>query len=159
MKKLLFFAFSALLLCACRGPQGPIGPQGPQGPAGEGTNWKIVDITVAANQWSYSNFTDNNYFFSKWDVADLTSFVFTDGNVQGYIYMTENGERIQHALPYVLHVSTTDTDGNPYYFSRTIDFVYGTGWVQFEYRESDFDYEYNTSFVPDAMDFRIVMTY
>lgn len=120
-------------------------------------NWKIADVSVT--KWDYSGFTDNNYFYAKFDVPALTSFVFTDGNVQGYIYMTENGQRIQHSLPYVIHISTTGSDGQPYYYTRTVDFVYGVGWVQFEVRESDFAYESDVTINPDPMDFRIVMTY
>lgn len=156
MRKALFILLSAVVLCACRGPQGPMGPQGPQGPQGEGTNWKIADIDITS--WDYSNFSDNNYYFAKYDVPALTSYVFTDGNVHGYIYMTENGEKIQHALPYVLHKYVVDGD-ETFYYTETVDFVYGVGWVQIEVRDSDFAYEGDETIVPDAMSFRIVMTY
>lgn len=160
MRKALFILVSALVMCACVGPQGPMGPQGPKGDPGEGTNWKIADFEVGtqAQPWDYSNFTDNNYYFAKFNVPALTSFVFTDGNVNGYIYMTENGQQIQHSLPYVLHKYVVDGE-NTYYYTETVDFVYGVGWVQIEVRDSDFAYEDNTSIVPDVMKFRIVMTY
>ncbi|MBO4577291.1 MAG: hypothetical protein J5688_01140 [Paludibacteraceae bacterium] len=154
MRKALFILLSAIVLCACRGPEGPMGPQGP---AGEGVNWKIADLEV--KQWDYSNFSDNNYYFAKFDVPALTSFVFTDGNVNGYIYLKENGETIQHSLPYVLHQYEVAEDGTTYFYTRTVDFVYGAGWVQIEVRDSDFAYEDNVNIVPDPMNFRIVMTY
>lgn len=158
MKKIFLLLLSVLTLGACRGPMGPQGPVGPQGPQGEGTNWKITDIKVT--QWDYSNFADNNYFFAKYDVPALTSFVFQDGNVNGYIYMRENNELIQHSLPYVIHMEEVDSNtGTAYFYTRTVDFVYGIGWVQIEVRDSDFEYEVNTSIAPDPMDFRIVMTY
>jgi hypothetical protein len=134
-----------------------MGPEGPQGPPGEGMNWKIVDLEIT--QWDYSGFADNNYFFAKYDVPALTSFVFTDGNVNGYILMTENGQQIQHSLPYVLPIEVVDDQGTAYFYSRTIDFVYGVGFVQIEVRDSDFEYEVNDQLKPDAMNFRIVMTY
>ena len=120
-------------------------------------NWKIADLDVT--QWDYSNYKDNNFYFAKFDVPALTSFVFTDGNVNGYIYMTENGEKIQHSLPYVLHKYETDSQGNPIYYTETVDFVYGVGWVQIEVRDSDFAYETDVQIVPNQMSFRIVMTY
>ncbi len=151
-KKALFFLFAALVLCGCRGPKGD---------PGEGMNWKIVDLNVS--RWDYSGdaygYKDNNYYFAKFDVPDLTSFVFTDGNVNGYVILYEGNEKIQHSLPYVLPIATKDGSGNPYYYTRTVDFVYGVGWVQIEVRESDFAYEGDDTIVPDAMDFRIVMTY
>ena len=152
MRKALFFLFSALVLCACRGPKGD---------PGEGVNWKIVDVNVT--QWDYSGdayrYADNNYYFAKFSVPALSSYVFTDGNVQGYVYMTENGETIQHPLPYTLPIEIIDNQGNPYFFTRVVDFVYGVGWVQFEVRDSDFAYEVNDQIAPEKMDFRIVMTY
>lgn len=159
-KKALFFLFSALVLCAC---EGPMGPQGPQGPKGDGTNWKIVDISVPVSKWTYTNFDDggfNNYYYSRWAVPELTSFVFTDGNVQGYIYLKEGDELIQHDLPYVLHKEVVNDQGQQTnVYTTTVDFVYGVGWVQLEVRDSDFEYEVDTSIKPGAMDFRIVMTW
>lgn len=159
MKKVVFIFLSAVLLCAC---EGPVGPQGPQGPQGEGMNWKIVDLNNVGSQsspWDYSNYSDNNYYFAKFDVPALTNFVFTDGNVNGYILLTENGQTIQHSLPYVLHKYEKDASGNPIYYTETVDFVYGVGWVQIEVRDSDFAYEDNAQIVPNQMSFRIVMTY
>lgn len=154
MKKSLFFLLAALVICSCRGP---MGPEGPQGPKGDGMNWKIVDLDIT--QWDYSNYTDNNYYFAKYEVPALTNFVFTDGNVNGYILLKENGETIQHSLPYVLHKYEIDGNGDPIYYTETIDFVYGVGWVQIEVRDSDFAYEGDASIVPNAMSFRVVMTY
>ena len=156
MRKVLFLVLSVVLFCACQGPQGIPGPQGPAGADGAGVNWKIADLNVT--QWDYSNYSDNNYFYAKFSVPALTSYVFNDGNVNGYILLQENGETIQHSLPYVLPIYEKGTD-QTFFFTRTVDFVYGVGWVQIELRESDFDYEVNTSYVPDPMNFRIVMTY
>ena len=156
MRKALFFVFSALLFCAC---EGPMGPQGPQCPKGDGVNWKIVDVIVEANMWKYSNVSDNNYFYAVTDMPELTQSVFNDGNVQGYIYLMDNGELIQHSLPYVLHKEIIDANGNQYTYSSTIDFVFGVGWVQFEMRDSDFAYETDLSINPEQMKFRIVITY
>ncbi len=148
MKKVILLSLCVLALFSCRGRDGV---------DGKGVEWKIADLSVT--QWDYTNYGNNNYFFAKFEVPALTSFVFTDGNVNGYIYMTENGQKIQHSLPYVLHKEEINDQGQAYLYTSTIDFVYGVGWVQIEVRDSDFEYEVNTQINPDPMDFRIVMTY
>lgn len=151
-KKALFFLFSALVLCAC---EGPMGPQGPQGPKGDGTNWKIADLDV--DKWDYTNFSDNNYFFAKYDVPALSSYVFTDGNVQ--VYLVENNS--QRVLPFVRPQYEILSDKTLNFFTRTIDAHFGIGWVQVEVRDSDFEYEVPESQIPDPnpMKFRVVMTW
>lgn len=151
MKKVILLSLCVLALFSCRGRDGRDGVDG------KGVEWKIADLSVT--QWDYTNYSDNNYFFAKFEVPALTSFVFTDGNVNGYIYMTENGQKIQHSLPYTLHKEEINDQGQAYFYTSTIDFVYGVGWVQIEVRDSDFEYEVNTKINPDPMDFRIVMTY
>ena len=167
MKKVVFIFLSAVLLSACKGPMGPQGPVGPQGAQGEGVNWKIVDLNNVGSQsspWDYSNFKDNNYYFAKFDVPALTSFVFSDGNVNGYILLNENGQTIQHSLPYVLHkemlIHNNETNQDElYFYTETVDFDYGIGFVMIKVRDSDFAYEDDVTIVPDQMSFRIVMTY
>ena len=166
MRKAFFILLSALVLCACRGPQGPVGPTGatgatgPQGEQGVGVNWKIAEFEAGtqSSPWDYSEYDNNNYYFAKFNVDALSSFVFTDGNVNGYIVLTENGQEIQHSLPYVLHKYVIE-NGEKIFFTETVDFVYGVGWVQIEVRDSDFAYEDNVEIVPDVMKFRIVLTY
>lgn len=153
MFRTLFALVSALLFCACQGPQGP------QGPAGEGVNWKIAELDVT--NWDYTGDLPefkgqgNNYYFAKFDVPALTSYVFTDGNVQ--VYLVENNK--QHVLPFVRHQYEFINDSTINFFTRTIDAHFGIGWVQVDLRDSDFEYEVDETIVPGAMLFRVVMTY
>ena len=166
LNRTFLFLISALVLCAC---EGPMGPQGPQGPQGEGTNWKYVNITVTKSQWKYTNFQDggfNNYFRAQFDVPALTSYVFTTGNVRGYIYTPVGNENIQRSLPYIMPIEDVDQDGvQQATYIQKVDFIFGIGWVEFEMYDSDFGYELPDnqnivpSYVPEEMTFRIVMTW
>ena len=152
MRKALFFIFSALVLCACQGPQGP------QGPKGDGTNWFVRDFYV--DKWDYSNIPldkgGNNYFYAAFDLPELTRAIYLDGNVQ--MYLVE--KNFQHVLPYVYHQYTMQQDTIFHPFTRTIDALFGTGWVEFQVRDSDFEYEVdNTIPDPDPMSFRVVLTW
>jgi len=147
MKKVLFAILAALFLCACEGKQGP------QGPQGVGTNWKIVDLNV--DYWDYTNYTDNNFYYAKFDVPALTSYVYANGNVQ--VYFLDNNK--QEQLPVVLHQYDVLQDQSIYLFTRTINATFGIGWVQVEVRDSDFQYEVDPSLAPKAASFRVVLTY
>lgn len=146
-KNAIFFLFAILLFTSCEGRQGP------QGPKGDGMNWKIVDISV--KEWRLVESVEGNYYRSTWDVPELTEFVFTDGNVNGYIYLyDEKGAKYQHDLPYSLPIRVVE-NGQTFDYTRVIDFVYGVGWVELQLTNSDFVYPT----APEAMDFRIVMTW
>lgn len=153
MKKLFLLSLCVLALFSCRGRDGRDGRDGANG----ALTMRVAEVNIP--QWDYTTFSDNNYFYGWCEVPALTSFVFSGGDVNAYVYMTENGEKIQHSLPYVLHIEEVNDQGQAYFYTRTIDFVYGIGWVQFEVRDSDFEYEVNTQINPDPMDFRIVLTY
>lgn len=156
--KVLFFLFAVLALSACEGPQGPAGKNGKDGKDGEGMNWFVKDYSVdnSAHKWALAVSSDGNYYRCTFDVPELTEFVFLSGNVQGYIYLYDpNGAEYQHDLPYSLHILATDQNGNPYPYTQTIDFVFGVGWIEFQYTNSDFQYPE----VPGPMNFRLALTW
>jgi len=139
----------------------------------DSTNWKIVDCNIGYSQWRYtgdeagSEQHANNYYYAAYNVPDLSKFIFTDGNVQVYmVYTNSYGEEVQRQLPYVNHCETFIKEGSTIktlYYTETYDFIYGNGWVEFDYRVSDFAYEDSYGTDPDchpkAMKFRVVMTW
>ena len=79
--------------CAVQGPAGPAGPQGPpgpQGPAGPaGASARVVNITVAANQWTASGAGSPGALLqSGWFTAsNITTEVINSGVVLVFMQM------------------------------------------------------------------------
>ena len=87
--------------------------------------------------------------------------VFDNGEVKAYAVFDRQytSKARKHLLPYVLHVEELNEYGKWIYFTETYDFTYGLGWVEFNFRTSDFAYEDNIDINPPAMEFDIVITY
>lgn len=124
----------------------------------------IVDITINQSDWQYTNYTEggqpyaNNYFYAQVSVPALTSEFFNNGQVQGFVLYNKNtSSAYQHVLPYVRHLEEVRA-GQWNYYTETVDFIYGIGWAEFNYRASDFLYEDDVTIYPNAMDFRLVLT-
>lgn len=132
----------------------------------DGTTLKTVKVSVKANEWSYtqqgtSDQFNNNYFYAVVKMPEITKEVFDRGEVKAYVVYDRKDYDYarKHLLPYVLHKEETDESGNWLYFTETIDFTYGIGWAEFNFRASDFAYEDNVNINPPAMEFDIVITY
>lgn len=146
MKKFLLFAL-VLCMASCTFVERP------------GTTMKTITIRVKAKDWKYTNQSNNNYFYSGVDVPEITSSVFEYGEVKAYL-VKDRGDSYyarKHALPYVIHKEEY-LNGNWIFFTETVDFTYGKGWVEFNFRASDFAYEENLSINPDDMEFDVVIT-
>ncbi|MHB9140665.1 MAG: hypothetical protein ACYC25_02170 [Paludibacter sp.] len=139
MKKIYFLFIVAVFFVSC---QGPIGPEGP---AGIGTNWQIINLTVASGDWVVKHDNDGNiYYAAHFPMPEITSFVYTDGTVIGYIDL--NG--VQMTLPYVTHFKNAANQS----WTRTVDYDYSVGGMNVYVTNSDFAAD-----PPAAMNFRIVL--
>ena len=123
------------------------------------------DVHIDASDWQYTDYTSNgtpfanNYFYCRRNMPQITSSVFNDGEVQAYIvYDKHSSQAFKHLLPYVRHYEELLANGTWNYYTETVDCVYGVGWVEFNYRASDFAYEDNVNINPNDMDFTIVLT-
>jgi hypothetical protein len=103
--------------------------------------------------------SSNNYFYVSVDVPEITNLVFEKGEVKAYLVQDRynNYYARKNLLPYVLHKEEY-VNGNWVFFTETVDFTYGIGWVEFNFRASDFAYEENLNINPEAMEFDIVIT-
>ncbi len=151
MKKLLLFMFAALTLMSCEGPQGPPGRDG-------FVNYKIIDLQINQNEWEYSNGANNNFFSATFSMPEITSHIYNNGLVQVYReYNTGTSQARQILLPQTRHNEVQLASGDWAFFTETVDYEYGVGTLSIFYTVSDFDYEINTSFVPETMHFRAVI--
>jgi len=131
-----------------------------------GSTQQVVNVTVNAREWQYTNFKDsipyvNNYFYATVDMPEITENVFDYGEVKAYVVYDNNSTNYarQHLLPFVTPKEEVLEDGTIARYTEVYDFTYGIGWAEFNYRVSDFAYEDdNITFAPPAMDFRIVIT-
>lgn len=139
MKKLLLLFAIALFAASCQGPQGPEGPQG------EGTNWKIIKISIRNTDWVKNSDSNNAVYYSAVvSVPELTEFIYDFGNIINYIDFGTS----QQTLPYVRH----NKDGNNNLWTTTVDYDFAVGNVKYYVTNSDFFDE-----VPSGMNFRLVL--
>lgn len=130
-----------------------------------GSTQQVVNVVVKASDWKYTGLTsdetpyNNNYFLADVRVPEITEQVFDYGEVQAYIVYDRNTkDPMQHLLPYVRHYEEQLPDSSWSYYTETVDCTHGIGWIEFNYRASDFAYEDNVNINPNRMDFRIVIT-
>lgn len=131
-----------------------------------GNKMTTVSVKVDANEWKYTqedanDVFNNNYFYAVVDMPEITEDVFDYGEVKAYaVYdRTDYTYARKHLLPYVLHVEEPTEDNGWLFYTQTIDFTYGIGWAEFNFRMSDFAYEEDLTINPPAMEFDIVITY
>jgi hypothetical protein len=94
-------------------------------------------------------------------MPEITEDVFDYGEVKAYaVFDRMNIQSARkHLLPYVLHVEEPLANGEWLFYTQTIDFTYGIGWAEVNFRMSDFAYEEDVTINPPAMGFDFVITY
>lgn len=125
-------------------------------------NRVILDLDIQPNEWDYSEKNNNNYFSATFTVPQITKDIYNNGTIivyREYDHGTSNA--VQTILPYIRHKEylkdeATSTWG---FFTETVDYEYNIGSLTIYYTASDFDYELDTTFVPEAMHFRLVITW
>lgn len=166
MKKVLYALMiaTACAFTACVGPQGPKGEPGRDGHDGiDGlVRYYNIPVQVNQNEWAYSNFDNNNYFFATINMPEITWDIYEHGNVMVYReYEPGTNSATQTPLPYVRHKEylydqSTSTWG---FYTETVDYEFTQGKLTIFYTASDFDYEIDTNFVPERMNFRVFIMY
>ncbi|MBR5854366.1 MAG: hypothetical protein IKY87_01640 [Paludibacteraceae bacterium] len=121
---------------------------------------RSYDVHIGAADWQYTDAANNNYFYCVIDMPEITSSVFNNGEVNAYrVYNKNTNDAFKHILPDVLHCEDIVND-QVFLYTTTVDCIYGVGWLEFDYRASDFAYEVGNymDFAPKSMDFTIVVT-
>jgi len=157
MRKLftiLSIALMAFAITSCRGPQGPKGEDGL-------VYYKVIDLQINQNEWGYSNHAlqyDNNYFYAAFDVPELTTYIYNNGIIKlyrEYDYGTDKATQLE--IPSNHYVEKQDEAGNWLFYTEYIDYEFTTGKLTVFYTRSDFNYEEDLTFTPEAMHFRLIM--
>jgi len=136
----------------------------------QGDQWKIESMYIL--DWQYTRDTEptreqfsNNYYYAYFDWPSLTSTVFKEGNVQAYLVRTSSDgtTKMKSPLPYVQSKELFDSQGQTIFYTETYDFVYGTGWIEFQWRISNFMYEdydgKDATFKPQPSQMEVVLTW
>lgn len=142
MKKiyLALVALVAMALTACEGPEGPPGP---------GMNWFIQNFTVKANEWNLDS--SGTYYICEKSFSRLDNYVYTDGNVSGYIILNPGQkDEVLQPLEATYHQGNAAGDR----WTETYSFDYMPGSIAFYVQYSDFAIEQ-----PPTQQFRIVLNW
>ena len=151
MKKYLFICLLAVMAVGFTSCESENAPK----------NKRTIDLIVKQSAWDFDQ--SANMFYCHFDVPELTARVYNYGEVSiNREYNSGTSNAYQVALPETTYKSEqlTDSVGNPvdeyFYYQQHIDYTYGIGFVEIFCTISDFYYE---GFTPDAMVFRMQLTY
>ncbi len=129
-------------------------PRKPQ----QSSNVIAFTMNVDSDGWMYSGLENNNYFWAVFDMPEITEDVFDYGLIKiyrTYDYWTDNP--VQLELPQVRQAEYQISGDNWGFYTEVIDYEISIGSVTIFYTASDFDYELDEAFIPDAMQFRCVI--
>ena len=157
MKRLIYglFVVLAVVLTSCEGKPGRDGRDGL-------VNYYKIPVQINQNEWSYTNFDNNNYFYATINMPEITNDIYQHGNMMVYReYDTGTSSATQTPLPYVRHKEyladeATNTWG---FYTETVDYEFTVGKLTIFYTASDFDYEADQQFAPEQMNFRVFIMY
>lgn len=131
---------------------------------GGSSNIKVVMLTINQEDWYYSNIDNNNYFYCEFDMPEITEKAFDEGLIKMYrVYDYDTYDATQIEMPYVRlnEFCAGDVDGDGYddwgFYTETVDYQFNIGSLMVCYTASDFDYELNEEYIPEAMQFRCVI--
>ncbi len=148
------------IVCAVSSCQGAPGRDGMDGRDGFGVI-KNVDIDVPMSSWNYTEDFNNNYFYARIRMPEINRNVFKGGLVEMYrVFNYGYSDVSQMKMPFTRVVEEYVEDEDRWaFYSENIDYDFSEGWVTIYYRMSDFYYEIDETFVPEAMNFRCVIVY
>ena len=115
---------------------------------------KTVDLVANASSWSFDD--GANMYYCHFDVPEITSTVYNYGEFsvnRKYNSGTQNAYQV--ALPETTYLQA-DVEGGTVFYQQHLDYAIGVGFIEVFCTISDFYYD---GFSPDAMLFRLQMTY
>lgn len=117
---------------------------------------QTVKLVVNEREWAYDESV--NQFYCHFNVPEITESVYDYGEIsvsREYNAGTKNAYQV--ALPETTY-KKEDLGNDQYaYYAQHVDYVIGIGYVEVFYTISDFFYPDGEG--PEAMDFRLQITY
>ena len=87
----------AVVLASCEGKPGRDGRDGL-------VNYYKIPVQINQNEWKYTDFDNNNYFYATISMPEITGEIYQHGNIMVYReYDTGTAQATQTPLPYVRH--------------------------------------------------------
>lgn len=152
--RIIIMTLAALASVSCIGPKGDPGRDGKDGLI---TSVNNITIRVDRKNWEYSGLSSNNYFVATVDMPEITRSVFDGGLVKMYRIFNYGTSQVSQAeMPYSNHVEEY-VGGDWVFYNEKVDYVFQVGKIYIYFQVSDFDYEIDETYVPEAMDFRCVI--
>lgn len=122
------------------------------------TTIDTILINVDSKDWIYSNFNNNNYFYATVDMPEITKSAFKTGVIKMYrTYNFGSSNESQIEMPCNIHHEEYVSSDNWAFYTETLDYEFSSGSVTIYYTLSDFFYEEDITFIPEAMQFRCVI--
>lgn len=115
-----------------------------------------IIINVRQSDWAYSDIDNNNYFYANVKIPEINKDVLMGSLVKMYRVYDKN---VHAELPYVRPVEYQIKGDDWGFYTETVDYEFGEGYVTIFYTVSDFEYEIDPSIIPDAMKFRLCILY
>ncbi len=144
MKKYVFISLLALVALVFTGCQSADAPQ----------HKKTVDLVANASSWSFDD--GANMYYCHFDVPEITSKVYNYGEFSvNREYNSGTPRAYQVTLPETTYLQA-DVEGGTVFYQQHLDYAIGVGFIEVFCTISDFYYD---DFSPDAMLFRLQMTY
>jgi hypothetical protein len=150
LKTALILLFAIFCFTACEGPQGPPGVPGHPGQNGQdgldgwGAYFDVQYYDI--RQWTLA--ANGRYFYAEVSAPAITTDVFYNGAIVGYIVYNYNTSREVHIpLPYDIYYNEPGLQ-----WTETVSFDLVPGKITFYYEPDDF----YTGDIPPACMFKVV---
>ena len=120
---------------------------------------QTIDLNVKASSWIWD--AGANMYYCHFDLPELTSDIYNYAEVSvNREYNSGTPNAYQVALPETTYLSVDldneDGSTSPYHYQQHLDYAFGVGFIEIFCTISDLYYE---GFTPDAMLFRLQLTY
>ena len=118
-------------------------------------------LAVDSHEWTYDE--KGMQYYAHFSIPELTSAIYNYGNYSLHrVYNTNTADEYQVALPQSIYMLETVKDATgkdaEYYYTQSVDYRVGIGFVEIQVTNSDYLYEEDAQgylVPPEHMDFHL----